>query len=253
MCVDCVRTAAVGQKCPECAAPDGRSRVITAEDIRRAQHRATPVTTVVLAVAVGIGALNVVAPQLWVDLRQLGAQANVLVDRGEVWRILTATLLHSGGGLSLHLAFNMLALWVLGRPLEQRVGSAAFASLYVAAAAWGGAAFFLMTPRALSAVGASGAISGLFGALLVLAWSQRHTAVGRAMLQQYGFIIALNLALPVLFGGIAWQAHLGGLLAGLVIGAVWERVEGGPRDRAAVRTAIGAGAAALALAAVVLG
>jgi membrane associated rhomboid family serine protease len=73
------------------------------------------------------------------------------------------------------------------------------------------------------AVGASGAIFGLFGIWLNWAVRRRNTAHGRALLRQIGFLLLLNAALPFIIRNIAWEAHLGGLIAGFVIGELWSR------------------------------
>jgi len=146
-----------------------------------------------------------------------GAQINAAVVAGEWWRVLTATLLHDG---LTHLAFNGYALYVLGPQLERGVGSTAFAALYLAAGLAGGIAFLVGAPAPV-AVGASGAIFGLFGAYLAAAWVNRDTPAGRAGLTQLGVLLAINLALPLLIPRIAWQAHLGGLLAGVAVGLTW--------------------------------
>lgn len=146
-----------------------------------------------------------------------GAQINDAVIAGQWWRVLTATMLHAGLA---HLLFNGYALYVLGPQLERGVGSAAFAALYVAAGLAGGIAFLITAPGQ-AAVGASGAIFGLFGAWFAASWASRNTPQGRAALSQFGLLLAINLALPLFIPGIAWQAHVGGLIVGLVSGLWW--------------------------------
>lgn len=148
-----------------------------------------------------------------------GAQHNGLVELGEWWRVLTATMLH--GGVT-HLLFNGYALYALGAQLERGVGSAAFAALYLASGLAGGIAFLLTVPDGI-AVGASGAIFGLFGAWFAASWVNRDTPQGRAGLSQFGVLLLINLALPLFVPNIAWQAHMGGLVAGAVIGFDWAR------------------------------
>lgn len=152
-----------------------------------------------------------------------GAQINDAVMAGQWWRVLTATMLHAG---ITHLLFNGYALYVLGPQLERGVGSAAFAALYAAAGLAGGVAFLFTAPGEV-AVGASGAIFGLFGAWFGASWARRDTPQGRAGLSQFGLLLLINLALPLFIPGIAWQAHLGGLLVGLVSGLWWAHL----RDR----------------------
>ncbi|HSK90522.1 MAG TPA: rhomboid family intramembrane serine protease [Euzebyales bacterium] len=148
-----------------------------------------------------------------------GAQINALVEAGQWWRVLTATMLHAD---LTHLLFNGYALYILGAQLERGVGSRAFAALYVAAGIAGGIAFLVTSPGQV-AVGASGAIFGLFGAWFAASWVNRHTPQGRAGLSQFGLLLLINLALPLFVPNIAWEAHLGGLVAGAVIGLGWAR------------------------------
>jgi len=149
------------------------------------------------------------------------AQANFLVDEGEWWRIFTPVLLHAG---ITHILFNMWALWVLGPQIERGVGTWPFVGAFLASAGVGGAFAYLLGNPGAVAVGASGAIFGLFGIWLNWAVHRRNTAHGRMLLRQIGFLLVLNAALPLLIPNIAWEAHLGGLLAGFVIGELWSRV-----------------------------
>lgn len=151
------------------------------------------------------------------------AQWNLAVAAGEWWRIFTPILLHAS---ITHILFNMWALWVLGPQIERGVGTWPFVSLFLAAAGVGGAfAFYLGDPLDV-AVGASGAIFGLFGVWLNWAMHRRNTMQGRAMLRQIGILLLINAAIPFLVPNISWQAHLGGLIAGFAIGEIWSRLRG---------------------------
>lgn len=195
-------------------APDGRG-VAGATSVAPLR-RSAPVTFTLLVVYVVVFGIEQVFGSA-APLTVLGAQINAFVLAGEWWRVLSATMLHAG---ITHLAFNGYALYVLGPQLERGVGSPAFGALYVAAGLAGGLAFLVGAPTQ-NAVGASGAIFGLFGAYLAAAWVNRDTPAGRAGLAQLGILLAVNLALPLLVPSIAWQAHLGGLVAGAVIGLSW--------------------------------
>jgi membrane associated rhomboid family serine protease len=168
-------------------------------------------------------------------------QSNSAVADGEWWRIFTPVLLH---GSITHILFNMWALWVLGPQIERSVGSRAFVGLYLAAAGIGGAAFFYMSDAGGLAVGASGAIFGLFGVWLSWAIQRRNTMWGRAMLSQLGFLLLINAALPLFIRGIAWEAHLGGLAAGFALGWLWGLMDGPNAER--MRTLVAFAVAALA-------
>lgn len=206
----------MGQKCVDCAAPQGRSRVITAREVRRSSG--APVTFTILAICVGMFVIQSLGPVGGV-LRSLGEQRNSAIQAGEWWRLLTSAFFHAN---LTHILFNMWALWIFGPDLERRAGSVPFAALYLSSALAGGAAFFFIAgPGAGPAVGASGAIFGLFGAWTAEALRQRHTLAGRASLNQLLVLLVINAALPLLIPNIAWQAHLGGLLTGFGITLLW--------------------------------
>ena len=181
------------------------------------------------------------------SIGQALAQINFLVGEGEWYRIFTPVLLHAS---FMHILFNMWALWVLGPQIERGVGSGAFIAAYLASAGVGGAfAYFMGSPQDI-AVGASGAIFGLFGIWANFAVRRRNTSQGRYLLQQIGFLLLLNAALPFLIGGIAWEAHLGGFIAGFVIGELWSRVR--RRNSELARVAIALAVAGLAVAMVLV-
>jgi membrane associated rhomboid family serine protease len=206
------------------------------------------VTWTVLGVCVAVQLLRTFVPAVGQPLLFAGVQANELVSAGQWWRLLTAAFFHDG---LTHIAFNMWALSIFGPQLERDVGSGAFAALYAAAALAGGAAFYLTQPAGV-AVGASGAIFGLFGAWLAASYRSRHTLAGAASFRQLLVLLGINLALPLLPGSnIAWQAHLGGLAAGMLIAAAWTLPA--LRRSAALRAAAGAAVAAVALIAVLSG
>ena len=93
-------------------------------------------------------------------------------------------------------------------------------------------------------------IFGLFGVWANWALHRRNTAYGRALLQQMGFLLLINAAIPLLIPSVAWQAHLGGLIAGFAIGEIWSRVRG--PNAVALRTVAGLAVAVLAVAGVLL-
>jgi len=142
--------------------------------------------------------------------------------RSEPWRFLTSAFEHSPRQ-PLHILFNMYALWVLGQYLEPLLGRLRFAILYLVSAIGGSVGYLWLTSPQLDAasggyfwtpvVGASGAVFGLFGALLVL---NRH--LGRSSSAIFG-VLAINAVLGFVVPGIAWQAHLGGLVTGLALAA----------------------------------
>ncbi len=195
-------------------------------------------TKTIIAIAVAVYVMARFVPASGQALVWL-VQDNRLVAEGEWWRLFGAALLHAS---TLHLAFNMYALYLFGPAIERRYGPAPFLGLYLASAAAGGAtAFWLGGPDDLL-VGASGAIFGVFGVWLYLSSSRRHTPQGRAMYNQMLFLLALNAVVPFLVPRVSWQGHLGGLVAGVVLGWLYENVPG----RHAPQRVMAAAAVALA-------
>lgn len=239
ICAACSIDASVGQRCPECVRAQGAQEVIPTGP-RRSRTNGAPATMTFIALAVIFFVLTGFGRDLAnSDLGRALAQVNILVEEGEWWRIFTPILLHAG---ITHILFNMWALWVLGPQIERGVGTWPFVGAYLASAGMGGAFAYLMGNPSDIAVGASGAIFGLFGIWFNFAVRRRNTAQGRFLLRQILFLLLLNAALPFIVGGIAWEAHLGGLIAGFVIGELWSRV---PRrsavaGRIAVTVIIGA-------------
>ncbi|MFH1474404.1 MAG: rhomboid family intramembrane serine protease [Chloroflexota bacterium] len=170
-------------------------------------------TIVVSFVAFQAGGGDLLAA-LWLDKAGLAA--------GEWWRLLTPVLVH---GSLLHLLFNMYFLYLVGPLVEQMYGSVRFVALYVLTAAAGSAASFLLGGSGPS-VGASGAIFGLCGVLVVVSVVHRPVldGRGRAIMSQIGGLVVLNLIIGFGFDALGARidnaAHVGGLLAGLWLGFV---------------------------------
>jgi membrane associated rhomboid family serine protease len=203
-----------------------------------------PATKAFIGIAVIFFFLTGFGRNLNGPIGQLFAQSNSLVAEGEWWRLFTPVLLHAS---ITHILFNMWALWVLGPQIERGVGTWPFVGVYMSSAAVGGAFMFVLGDPQAVAVGASGAVFGLFGIWANWAVRRRNTMYGRALLRQIGFLLLLNAALPFIIRGIAWEAHLGGLIAGFVIGELWSRA----RNETA-RIAVTAAIASLAVVAVLV-
>lgn len=222
VCEQCLEVGDSAGVCPWCrrelaaAATDATPSAPPTGRVRSRQASA-PVTYGLLVVYVVVFLLGSATGGTTSPIALAGAQINEQVWAGQWWRVLTATMLHAG---ITHLLFNGYALYALGPQLERGIGSLPFAALYLASGLAGGIAFLFAEPAQV-AVGASGAIFGLFGAWLAAAWTSRHTPQGRAGLSQFGVLLAINLALPLFVPNIAWQAHLGGLVVGLVSGLWW--------------------------------
>jgi membrane associated rhomboid family serine protease len=131
----------------------------------------------------------------------------------EPWRLLTSVFAHGG---ILHIALNMYTLWIFGQILEPLIGKWRYLALFLISGVAGSAGMLLLAPYT-GAVGASGAIFGMFGALIVV---QRKLG---GPIRQLIVLIVINLAIgffPIFGGNIAWQAHVGGLAGGLLAGLV---------------------------------
>jgi membrane associated rhomboid family serine protease len=164
----------------------------------------------------------------------------------EYWRLLTSGFLHDG---LLHIAVNMLSLYWVGRVLEPAIGSLNFAAVYFASLLAGSFGALLFSPGDPT-VGASAAIFGIFGALIVVA-HRRGIPIWQSGL---GFVLVLNLVISFSFSGISVGGHLGGLIAGLIAGLlVVELAERRRMQSAALLGCVLIGAASVAGAIAVAG
>jgi membrane associated rhomboid family serine protease len=161
------------------------------------------------------------------------------VADGAYWQLLTSAFSH----LEIwHIGFNMLALWVLGPQLELAIGRVRFLALYLLSGLAGSTLVYWAAPVSTTTLGASGAVFGLMGALLVLAVKVKANP------QQILMWIGLNFVITVVFPGISWQGHLGGFLGGALIAAVLVYA---PRPRRTLWQSAGLGAVGVALAVLV--
>ena len=206
-CPECQRAAAVGFQCVDCVNEQKRTTPAYRAPYGGALAVGKPlVTYAIIALCVLVYVLQWLLPGE--AIYQQFAFANVFADR-EPWRMLTAAFLHSQSFL-LHIVLNMYTLWIFGQALEPLLGRVRFLAVYLLSAVGGSIGFLLLTPDrpVIGVVGASGAIFGLFGAMLVV---QRHRG---GETRQLWVLIAINGAIGFFVQGIAWQAHLGGLITG---------------------------------------
>jgi membrane associated rhomboid family serine protease len=158
--------------------------------------------------------------QAVVDALQLD---KVAVAAGQLWRLWTVTLVHAPLTEDpFHLVFNMYALWLIGPHVERLYGRARFLAIYLVCAL-GGSLMSFALGDAQTAVGASGAIFGLFG-ILVAALYVHRPLLGpgmRGMMGQLVAIIALNILIGITGQGIDNWAHIGGLVTGLWLGVLF--------------------------------
>ncbi len=219
ICGACVVAGTVGQFCPECSAARGRQRIVRARPGAGGSLRqAAPVTFFIIAATVAVFVLGFLDRSLDQDLLFYLAQINSLVAAGEWWRIFTPVLVH---GAAFHILFNMMALYQLGPTIEQRTGGRDYLLLYFACAGVGGVFAYHLGGSGDILVGASGAIFGLFGLWLHAALRAWGSSFSRRVIGSFGLTLAINAALPFIYPQISWQGHLGGFLAGILIGEAW--------------------------------
>ncbi|RNI19679.1 rhomboid family intramembrane serine protease [Flexivirga caeni] len=220
-CAECQRPAAVGVQCVDCVkAQQRRSRtLVTAFGGRATQGR--PVVTISLiaicaVVWVGQRVNSKVTTDLWYV---------PILSKEDPWRFLTAAFVHSPD-TPFHLLFDMYALWIVGQYLEPMLGRVRFLALYLISAVGGSVGFELLasTPKTVTdynvgwltpTVGASGAVFGLFVAVVVL---NRHLGLQIGPMIS---LIAINAVLGFVVPDVAWQSHVGGAVTGgLCAGAI---------------------------------
>lgn len=155
-------------------------------------------------------------------LIQSGANVKAAVDHGETWRLASYMFLHVG---LLHLAVNLYGLWVLGRLVEQMVGSLRFFVIYVGSGLVGGLASHLIG-AGVTSVGASGAVFGLLAAAVVELAVHRKSYPRRwsgSLLGMLLFLGVANVAIGFIYEVIDQSCHLGGLVGGAVLGLALSR------------------------------
>ncbi|MHC1558366.1 rhomboid family intramembrane serine protease [Actinomycetospora sp. C-140] len=227
-CPDCLRPAPVGAHCVDCVAAQNRA----AGEVRRPRAAARPgdrpvVTITLVVVNLAVFALTALsAGSVWDNIASPWAQAGWLVPAdvadGQWWRLVTAGFLHIG---PLHVAVNMFALWVLGRDLELVLGRLRFSLLYAVSLLGSSAAVVLFGDPLRPVAGASGAVFGLMGALLVVL-RRLQLDQGPALLT-----IGINVVLSFTIPGLSLLGHLGGLVTGALVAVAL--VHGPARSRPA--------------------
>ena len=246
ICPDCMRDAAVGFHCPSCVAEGAKStrqRRTAYGGLRSSNPVLTSMVLIATNVAMWIAitatggfdsrlfnwlslrpaGLCVLGPQSAYDTSNLSCQMGGFLlpgfSDGAYWQVVTSMFTHVAVW---HIAFNMLALWFLGPQLELAIGRARFLALYFLSGLAGSVLVTWAGPVYGGTHGASGAIFGLMGALLVLA-----IKVG-GNVQQIGMWLLLNLVITFAFPNVSWQGHLGGFVGGALVALV---IVYAPRER----------------------
>ncbi len=206
ICPDCSTPGAVGFLCPECA---GEKTKVRQYNPNAGLLSRAPITFVLIAINVAVYVLQLLNPNLWMSL----VYAPQFDVTNGLFQVFTSGFTHSQTSV-LHIALNMYSLFLFGSVLEPMIGKLRFISLYMIAMLGGGVGVLLLAPES-AVVGASGAIFGLMGAYLILL-----RAVGGNASQMYA-VIGINLVFGFIQPGIAWQAHVGGLIAGVLVAYIF--------------------------------
>lgn len=144
-----------------------------------------------------------------------GAKVNTLIDMGQYWRLLTCIFLHIG---FTHLLFNTYALFVLGKYSEKMFGHRKLLILFLFSGLTGSILSYLMSPYV--SAGASGAIFGLLGAIVIYGWNNQFLR-STGLISTLLIILGINLVLGMIIPGLDNYAHLGGLIGGSSLGALF--------------------------------
>lgn len=227
ICPDCMTPASVGFQCPSCV-KDGAKSTRTGRLPYGGERSANPALTSFVLIAMNLA--------VWIAIRAddtLGGLADTLsllpassfyeqaglridvdgVSGGAYWQIITSAFSHVS---VTHIAFNMVALYFLGPQLEAVLGRARFLGLYLVSALTGSLAVMFLSDPHSQTLGASGAIFGLLGALLVVGLKIK------ADVNQILVWVGISVAFTVFASSyISWQGHLGGFVGGAVVALMY--------------------------------
>jgi membrane associated rhomboid family serine protease len=240
VCADCANFGPVGIRCPDHASVrQGSTTRIKPRPVLRAPgaalgSRDAPVTKVLIGINLAVYLITVVqgfglnspGGSLFNRFILVGSNSGLplfarsgdLAHDHEWWRLFTSMFLHAS---ILHIAFNMFALYVIGTQVEQYLGRSRYIGLYLVSGLAGGAGAVVQAPYQ-PVVGASGAIFGILGAMLIIEWQLTGRLAGNAMT-----LIVINLLISFAIPGISWGGHIGGLIGGILITLAYAHWRGG--------------------------
>ena len=178
-----------------------------------------PLTYSLMAVSILLFLISTISDNLAETIFVTGAlHGYSVIVKGELYRLVTSTFIHSSGT---HIIMNMLSLYIVGKMVERLFSKTAYLSIYFISAFFGAFASIYMHLDGV-AVGASGAIFGLFGALAGFVFVHKDRLGGqfKAFMKDFGIILIINLVIGFAVPNIDISAHVGGLFAGMVGGFV---------------------------------
>ncbi|MEV8586839.1 rhomboid family intramembrane serine protease [Streptomyces sp. NPDC051180] len=221
ICPRCMISASVGFQCPDCVrSGSGTGHAPDANQPRTlAGGRVASDDRLVTKILIGINlavylAVLVFGDRLVDELVLIGYAYNpflgevVGVADGEWYRLLTSTVLHQEVW---HILFNVIGLWVIGGIVEPELGRIRYAVLCLLSGLSGSVLAYLVAAPNQPSLGASGVVYGLIGAWVVLARRRRHD------MRPVVLFVALSLLMTFTRPGISWEAHVGGLVAGVLV------------------------------------
>ena len=236
ICGRCAIPASVGQQCPECVAEGYR----TTRKARSTLRALAPAVFALIVINVAI----YVAQKGFPVITERFASIPTRIDHGQWWRLITPMFLHSPF-LIWHIVFNMMALFIYGPHVEQAFGTRRFIAMYLITGFVAGAVSYTFGPCRVLGLGASGAIFGIIGVLLVYLFKRRKSAVEAQFLRGLLVLVGINFLIPFVYPGIDVNAHIGGLAAGLLLGAGMDPGTGEPastpRQLATMAAVVGLG------------
>ena len=200
----------MGWQCPACVKEGARvSPTMRWRPGRAGRLGSTRITPGVIALIVANVAMYVWQQHnpAW-TLDHLALQPVSVHYQHEWWQLITSAFLHEN---VTHIGFNMVMLAIVGPPVEAEMGTVRFLLLYLLSAVGGSVAFYLLVPLQEFGIGASGAIFGVMGAYYVIARLRGWDV------QQITALVVVNIVYGFVLPGVAWQAHVGGLLVGAAV------------------------------------
>lgn len=176
-----------------------------------------PVTMILILINVIIFIITAILSKSIIDINTIvlvecGAKVNYLINKGQIFRLLTAAFLHGG---IMHILFNMYSLYIVGTVVEKIYGWKKYISIYILSALTSSILSYMLAPMTIS-VGASGAIFGILGAFLYFAIKERKH-LQRGTLGNIIAVIVLNLYIGFTSTSIDNLGHIGGFLGGFIL------------------------------------
>ncbi len=225
-CADCAIPTEVGSICTDCAGPAGSRRAAFSArpggspwgrpGARRVPAMASRPPAPVTSVLIGINVVMFVLQQIFHQVTDWLA-FNPILAYSQPWRLLTSAFLHADFW---HILFNMLMLYMIGSSIERAIGKWRYLTVYLLSALGGSMAIIawvLVQPQSAMSwtIGASGAVYGLLGSVLVL---QKRAGMSTTSIL---VLLGVNLFYSFMNPGVSWQGHIGGFLVGLITTAIF--------------------------------